>query len=247
MIRLIRAELIKLRTTQVWFWLLVATLALGALTIIGPIASDPTIGPSDVAGLFGNAATAYIAVFVLGVLILTTEYRYQTITPTLLTTPKRWQVVIAKGLTMIVVGAVYALLTVLIQVAIGIPWLAARGVDISATGPDGVLVPVVKAFVVVVLYGLLGFGFGALTRNQIVGVVVGVVYVVILENLVVAIPGVKHAFPYLPGGGAASIGGAESINGVDLLPLWGGVAILVGWTVVLVVAGLSTSLRRDIT
>ena len=247
MIRLFRAELIKLRTTQVWFWLLVATLGLGALTIIGPIASDPTIGASDVPQLFGNAATAYIAVFVLGVLIVTTEYRYQTITPTLLTTPKRWQVVLAKGLTMVVVGAVYALATVLIQVAIGIPWLAARGVDLSATGPDGVLVPVVKAFVVVVLYGLLGFGFGALARNQIVGVVVGVIYVVVLENLVVAIPGVKHAFPYLPGGGAAAIGGTERINGVDLLPLWGGVAILVGWTVVLVVAGLSTSLRRDIT
>lgn len=247
MIRLFRAELIKLRTTQVWFWLLVATLGLGALTIIGPIASNRDLASSDVPQLFGNAATAYIAVFVLGVLILTTEYRYQTITPTLLTTPRRWQVVLAKGLTMVVVGAVYALATVLIQVAIGIPWLAARGVDIAATGPDGVVVPVVKAFVVVVLYGLLGFGFGALARNQIVGVVVGVIYVVVLENLVVAIPGVKHAFPYLPGGGAAAIGGTERINGVDLLPLWGGVAILVGWTVVLVVAGLSTSLRRDIT
>lgn len=247
MIRLFRAELIKLRTTQVWFWLLVATLALGAISVIGPIASQPDLTSSDVPDLFSGAAAAYIAVFVLGVLIVTTEYRYQTITPTLLTTPKRWLVVLAKGLTMIVVGAVYSLATVLIQVAIGLPWLAARGVDVSATGPDGVVIPIVKAFVVVVLYGLLGFGFGALARNQVVGVVVGVVYVVVLENLLVAIPGVKHAFPYLPGGGAASIGGADTINGVDLLPLAGGVAILVGWTVVLVGLGLTTSLRRDIT
>ncbi len=247
MIRLFRAELIKLRTTQVWFWLLVATLALGALTVIGPIAGDSQLSNDEVPNIFANAATAFVAVFVLGVLIVTTEYRYQTITPTLLTTPKRWQVVVAKGLTMVVVGAVYAFATIVIQVAIGLPWLAARGLDVEATGPNGVVVPIVKAFVVVVLYGLLGFGFGALARNQIVGVVVGVIYVVVVENLLVVIPGVKYAFPYLPGGGAASIGGTDTINGVDLLPLAGGVLILVGWTVVLVGLGLTTSLRRDIT
>ena len=247
MIRNVRSELIKLRTTQVWFWLLVATLALGALSVIGPIASDPDLSAEEVPNLFAGASAAYIAVFVLGVLIVTTEYRYQTITPTLLTTPKRWQVIVAKGATMVLVAIVYAIATVAIQVAIALPWLAARGLDVAATGDNGVIVPIVEAFVVVVLYGLLGFGFGALARNQIVGVVVGVVYVVILENLIIALPGVKYAFPYLPGGGAASITGNESFNDVDLLPLAGGVAILVGWTVVLVGLGLATSLRRDIT
>ena len=38
MIRLVRAEFLKLRTTQVWFWLLLGTIAVGALLAVASIA-----------------------------------------------------------------------------------------------------------------------------------------------------------------------------------------------------------------
>ena len=39
--------------------------------------------------MFASSSTAYVVVFVLGVLAVTTEFRYQTITPTVLQTPSR--------------------------------------------------------------------------------------------------------------------------------------------------------------
>src|SRR4051794_4758359 len=99
MIRLITAEFLKLRTTQVWFWLLLAAVAISALLVIGPIASGNVDNGRDVANMFGSAALAYIVLFVLGVLGVTTEFRYQTITPTVLLTPSRWAIVTAKLIT----------------------------------------------------------------------------------------------------------------------------------------------------
>ena len=91
MIALVRAEFLKLRTTQVWFWMLFAAVAVTALLVVAQIASNKTISSTDVAGIFTASATGYIVVFVLGVLGITTEFRYQTITPTVLTTPSRWR------------------------------------------------------------------------------------------------------------------------------------------------------------
>src|SRR5919107_504804 len=123
MIRLIRAEFLKLRTTQVWFWLLLATIAVGALLAVANIAPpDATRSEEKVPALFATfaASPAYILVFVLGVLGVTTEFRYQTITPTVLQTPSRWAIVTAKMITYALVGVVFALIAVGVQLAVAI-------------------------------------------------------------------------------------------------------------------------------
>ena len=136
MIRLVRAELLKLRTTQVWFWLLIAAVAIAAVFVIGPFAASDISTAHDLADVFHGASIAYIVVFVLGALGVTTEFRYQTITPTVLATPSRWSLVGAKMITYAMVGAAYALICLVIQLAIAVPWLAARHEHISFTsGP----------------------------------------------------------------------------------------------------------------
>jgi hypothetical protein len=104
--RLVRAEFRKLRTTQVWLWLLLASIAITALLVTAQLAShDGVQSYDDAVGVFTSSGTAYIAVFVLGVLGVTTEYRYQTITPTILATPSRWALISAKMITYAIVGA----------------------------------------------------------------------------------------------------------------------------------------------
>ena len=98
---LVRAEFRKLLSTQVWFWLLLASVAITVLGVVGTIAGtssdfDLQLHVRDV---FVSANSAYIALFVLGVLAVTTEFRYQTITPTVLGTPSRWLIVGAKAIT----------------------------------------------------------------------------------------------------------------------------------------------------
>ena len=199
MIQLVRAELLKLRTTQVWFWMFLLAIAVGVLAVVATLASNDVKSPADVPLLFANANGAIVTAFILGVLGITTEFRYQTITPTVLQTPSRWTVVAAKLLSYAIIGLAYALACLAVQPMIALPWLSAKGIDFSLSDPD--LRRAIFGFpVIFLLFAIMGIGVGALLRNQIVAMVVGLVFLLALENILVAIPKVRNAYPYLPGG-----------------------------------------------
>src|SRR6185437_4539416 len=85
----------------------------------------------NVHDIFSSANIAYIGGYVLGLLSVTTEFRYQTITPTVLATPSRWRLIGAKMSAFAIVGAAFALVCVATELLIAVPWLAARGVSLS--------------------------------------------------------------------------------------------------------------------
>jgi hypothetical protein len=252
MIRLVRAEFLKLRTTQVWFWLLLATIAVGALLAVAQLASHDGIhSEAKVPDLFAGFAStpAYVIPFTLGALGVTTEFRYQTITPTVLQTPSRWAIVTAKMITYAVVGVVYSIVALLAETIVGVPWLNARNIPVH-WGNGEVQHAIFGTFAVLALFGIVGLGIGALLRNQIVAIVVGIVFLVVIENILLAIPGVKHAWPYTPNGATQAIlytHGSNHVNGVHLLPTGGGVIVLLLWAFVPAILGAAFSMNRDIT
>lgn len=250
MINIVRSEFRKLLTTQVWLWLLLASVAITALLVVAQIApSDGIQDQNDAVGVFTSSGTAYIAVFVLGVLGVTTEYRYQTITPTVLATPSRTALVAAKMITYAVVGAVFGIVCVIVQVAIALPWLSAKGYDISL-GTHNVPRALLSVFVVLALFGVIGLGIGALLRNQIVAVAVGVIFLLVINNLFVIIPGVKYIYPYTPSGGinaVFTITGSRVVNHVTLTSGLGGVVVLLLWAIVPAIVGSNLTMTRDIT
>jgi ABC-2 type transport system permease protein len=249
-IRLIRAEFLKLRTTQVWLWMLLAAIAVTVLITVAQLA------PHDGVDNYGEAVdaitapgVAYVVVFVLGVLGVTTEFRYQTITPSVLVTPSRWSLVSAKMITYALVGAIYSIICVAIEVAIAFPWLSSKHIDISLTSPH---VPraLLGVFAAVALFGIVGLGVGALLRNQIVAVTVGVIFLLVINNVLLAIPVVKHVFPYTPVGAVDAIFTITStrvVNDVTLLSGLGGVIALVLWAFVPAIIGAGFTMNRDIT
>jgi len=250
MIRLIRAEVLKLRTTQVWLWLLLADIAVGALVAIGSLAPHDAIKESkDVPFLFATSNSALLTAFVLGVLGITTEFRYQTITPTVLATPSRWTVVTAKMLAYLIVGIGYALACTAVMLAVAVPWLHTLGLSVDF-GDWDVLRAIGSVFLVLALFGTIGLGFGALVRNQIVAVSVGVIFLLVLNQILLAIPGVRVIYPYTPNGAVTAlfvISGDRTSDGVTLLSPAAGIAVLVGYAVVPAVIGASLTLNRDIT
>jgi len=250
MTRLIRAEFLKFRSTQVWFWLLLGAIAVAVLVVVGNLAPSDGVRDADgVRDMFASSGLAYIVVFVLGVLGITTEFRYLTITGTVLATPSRWALVTAKLITYAVIGAVYAAACLLAQLAVAVPWLNAKNVEWSLSGND-MPTTLLGVFVVVALFGIVGLGIGALIRNQIVAVSVGVVFLLVLENILLAIPGVKHAYPFMPGGAARALlinGHDRSANGVTLLSPLAGVVVLLLWAFVPAFVGARVTLTRDIT
>ncbi len=251
MIRLVRAEFLKVRTTQVWFWLLLATVAVSALLVVAQIAPhDGVRQTSDVPDMFASSSTAFVVVFVLGVLGVTTEFRYQTITPTVLQTPSRWAIMTAKMITYALLGAAFAVVAVAVQLAVAAPWLSAKHIHVDyASGP--VRHAIIGVFAVVALFGIVGLGFGALLRNQIVAVVVGILFLLVLENVLLAIPVVRKAWPYTPNGGIQAIlhttGSTKVISGVHLLSTGAGVVVLLLWAFIPAIAGAAFTMNRDIT
>ncbi|HEV7193554.1 MAG TPA: ABC transporter permease [Jatrophihabitantaceae bacterium] len=250
MINLIRAEFLKLRTTQVWFWLLLASIAVSALIVVAAYASHHGVQNSqDVADVFGSASTSDIAVFILGILGVTTEFRYQTITPTVLATPSRWAIVTAKMITYGLVGAAFSAICVLVEVAIAVPWISSKHLSVGL-GDGHIPHSLIGVFVVVALYGIIGLGVGSLVKNQIVAVSVGLLFLLILENIVLAIPKVKNVYPFTPAGASSAIlttNPTADFNGITLLSTAGGVIVLLLWAIVPAVLGASITMNRDIT
>src|SRR4051812_43160016 len=188
--QLVRAELLKWRTTRSFYGMIAGGVALVSLAVSAAIA---TAGPGGSAGLntteglrsvFGGAVNAGFLILVLGIITTAGEYRQNTITTALLVTPCRRQLVVAKAIAMAIIGASLAFMATVITLAISLPWLAAKGIHPALLSSDvaGVLL---GSAAVIVLFGFIGLGVGAIVRNQVAAIVGSLVWLLIVEKLLV--------------------------------------------------------------
>jgi ABC-2 type transport system permease protein len=249
---LVRAELLKLRTVKLPWWLLVATLALVALGVVATVLTAGMegvpieLGDADLlARAVSSASGGNVLLLVLGILVLTQEFRFGTATPSFLATPQRWRVVVAKLVAVSLTGAVFAAASALLALVLSYALIGLRGGE--AVLDRSVLEVLGAVFLVLLLYGPIGIGVGALVRNQIAAVVLALAWVFVAEQLLVAL--LPEVGRWTPGGGTAAVlqlGDLATTRG-DLLPVWGGALLLVGYAVVLSGVGAAVTLRRDLT
>ena len=266
-----RSETTKQFTTSIW-WVLAIVLvayvgftaavlgfvftasASGALPGNGP--QIPTEGLS--ATLYSTAtAVGYVFPLLLGTLMVTTEFRHKTLTPTFLATPKRGIVLWAKIIVGILVGVLFGVIGVVSSVAASAGFLVASGLDTDLTSVDtwALFGRMILAFI---LWVLIGIGVGVLVRNQ-VGAIVGVlVFTQFLEPVGRAaasfVDGLSDVTRFLPGAASDALVGASIFNmgmastgaSSDALEWWAGGLVLLGYAVVFVVLGQLVSWRRDV-
>jgi ABC-2 type transport system permease protein len=216
--------------------------------VVTAIDDHDSRAPVDYYGLFTQSQGAGVALLVLGLLGLTTEFRHKTITPTLLATPNRWRLLAGKAASYGIFAIIYALICVGLNFAIAIIWLSAAGVPIEYG--HGVPGGVGKAFLTLVLTGMFGLGLGALLRNQAAAMVFGIVYFFILDNVLNYVPWIRKGYAYTPGGGVKAFNSDGHIEGMPgdvhlLAPAAGGLLFL-AWSLALLVVGGRVSLNRDI-
>jgi ABC-type transport system involved in multi-copper enzyme maturation permease subunit len=262
MTALVRAEFQKLFSTRLWWVMLLVMLIytgvfLGFMTFLAGV--QPVGGAGG--GLPGRETPEFqqiawslgsgsgIFVMILGIVMMTSEYRYQTITSTFLTTPRRGRVVAAKLLAGFGVGVLFGVATVLLTAAVVLPAVALSGGEATVIGND---IPRISLGVVagIALYGLFGIGLGALIRNQIGAIVGAVIWVFIVEGLLNSIPALQVVGKWTPGGAATALLNVEFDTGfgeLSLLPAWAGAAVLVAYALIFSVVASLTTLRRDIT
>jgi ABC-type transport system involved in multi-copper enzyme maturation permease subunit len=246
-IGLFAAELLKLRTIRgTWGYALTA-IGLAALVTAGTIgsASAEERFASDFQHrlvLDASGATIILALL-LGITLVTNEFRHGTITPTLLVTPQRGRLLAAKLLAGGATGVVLLLLALVVIAAVGIVWLGLLDVPLelgdAARGAGRVLVAAVIA-------GALGAAYGGLIHAQVAALVGALVWLFVVESLLGGLLGLIDAdgvMDYFPGQVIFSIGD-PNMGGLSF-----GAAVLVGLAHVAgatVLAFVRTS-RRDIT
>lgn len=251
MTRQIRSELLKLHTAR--SFIVMVGLGVGLAVLISVVTalkadySHLSHGPSEPG--IDQISTASLVVFftlMLGVLTVTTEYRHGSIASTLLVEPNRRRLLAAKLVAACAVGALVAILTGGICLALGAAILPGRGFSL---GLDGKLVAELLAGMAIAgaLMAAIGVGIGAMIRKQTAAVVGILVYLLLLEPLVTSVA-IKSLDRFSIGNALAQLTSTARVNGLDHAfgQVTGGL-LLAGYAVVLVLAGAIVIQTRDIT
>lgn len=246
---LVHAELLKLRTTRMFYFNALAALAFVPVSLAiaiftaGQSGGGPALDTSEgVRHVMSAASSGTVIVLILGILVMAGEFRHNTATSTFLVSPDRRRVVGAKLLASSLVGAGLAVVASVLTLAIALPWLAAKDVDVSVLGGD--VGPVLLgAMAATALYALVGVGLGSLIRNQTAAVVVALVWVMVVEGLLVSfLPEVGR---WLPGGAVAALTGVATADG-GLLPMWAAGLLFGAYGLMFAAVGIHLIVRRDV-
>jgi ABC-2 type transport system permease protein len=264
----IRAEFAKLLTTRIWWILLIILVgyvaftaaiiaaAFGGLLPGGEEAGIPTEGLYEVVYTIATSV-GYVFPVILGTLVVTGEYRHQTVTPTFLATPRRGTVLVAKLVVLFVAGAVYGVFALVGSVGAGAPMLALAD---SATGFDDPELWLLfgRSILAMALWAVVGVGVGTLIPGQIAAIVVLLAFTQfiepILRTVAAFVDGLSGIGQFLPGAAGDALVGASIFSAfggggpsAEALEWWQGGLVLLAYAVATTVGGFFTTWRKDVT
>jgi ABC-2 type transport system permease protein len=213
-VRQVYAELLKIRTAP-WTTLI---LVLSMLAIVGlgaaGISNDAEDGflPSPETDIIDVAGTSAIFALLLGILLITWEYRHGTITQTFLAAPRRERVVAAKIGLAAVVGVVLAVAALALGIAIAELWLGNQFKLESEHWRHAGRVVLGAA-----LWAVLGLGLGATLQSQVGALILALVWFLVIELILVGLGStIRDIGRYLPGEVLRQFAGAGAGGEDDL-------------------------------
>jgi ABC-2 type transport system permease protein len=251
MIRVIRAEWRKLRRPTLFFGTIGAALSFTNLftTLLFTLIDSPrgnsdpanpisremlssfggsVIGFSNVAGLLGIIAYCVFAAQTAQ------EYTYGTLRNLLVRQPGRLRLLAGKLISM----KLFALLMVLVSgvVSIALSYLLAPGAKVeralwfTSDGWSQIIQTYVNVSISVVGFGILGMIMGLLLRSPISAISIGVIWILIIENILGAVK--SSTLDWLPGSqlNVIAVGGTPQVSyshGMTLAAIYIGVGALV--------------------
>ena len=257
MIPMIRSEFRKVTTTRVLMWLTIAIILFSILNVtllvfLSPRGMaqvsdvNPLLDPAYVTNIIGAAGSSSVFVLIIGIIGMTGEYRHMTITSTFLVTPRRPRVLIAKGISYAIIGAVLGAVAFVVSYAVTLLSLATtEHAAVDGTIALQIFTGVVLGFA---LYALLGVALGGLIKVQVAAIIGVLVWVLIIEALLTVF--VDWIGKWLPGGALDAVLQTTNVSGrggTDILPIWAGALVLIGYVLVFGALASVTTLRRDIT
>lgn len=267
-LRLIRSELLKIRTINAWWWF-----ALGALlwTLIAmafnmwfaytAFDNPELLTGADTSPAF-HGANVYTSgqflglmlVMLLGIIIVTNEFFHQTATVTFLTTPHRTTVIANKLVTAALIAVGFWAVTTAIAVGGGMVFFSTQDHGLLL-GEWEVQRGILLNLVAYAIWGIFGVAIGTLINSQLaatiiaavaylVGTQVAALLFLLLSNLFdnESIMDWQVLIPSVASS-VMTTGSGEADGG---LAWWVGALILLGYAVVAGAIGILITRRRDI-
>jgi ABC-2 type transport system permease protein len=243
MITQIKAELLKIRTTRTTIGLilgmvvliLLITLLTGLLTHPSGLASKEDqrqlLSLSSITGVFSALA---------GVLLVTSEYRFGTIRPTILFNPARSHLLTAKVVAGALAGLAFGIFGEAIGWAIGYAILDGRGITVVLSSSD-ILLLTLGGLAGAALWGAIGAGLGAIIHNQVGAVITLLAWGLVVDSLLFGL--VPSVGRFTPGRASDALMGLRVHH---LVSPGAGAITLIAWAGALAVLGIALSVRQDI-
>jgi ABC-2 type transport system permease protein len=245
---LLRAELLKQRSTRTTVGLLAAMLVLVLLAellhVSSPAADKLATLSRQKAVLMPGQLMGTLFAALLGALAITGEIRHGTIRPTLLANPRRVPMLVAKAAVSALFGAGLGLVAGAAAEAVVVSVLAARGITIHLDAGDYAL-PLLGGAAAGALWAAIGVGVGALVRNQVATLVGLCAWLLFAEQLLLGDLANLAIHRYLPGAAAAALAGQKPETTTLLAPA-AALVLLVAYSAASVVAGSISADRRDV-
>jgi ABC-2 type transport system permease protein len=244
MTRLVRAELLKLRTTRLLLWLGLLTLALEVLVIalhVGQDSLESLAEPRQQRDVVSIAAVSALISLILGIVSSAGEFVHGTINHTLLVAPVRERVVGAKLAAAAIAGAVLGLVSCVFAWGFAALLLSSRSVPIHLFS-GSVLRVAAGTILAAALTGAFGIGYGTIVPGQTAAIVIVLIWLLVGEPLV----GIADVEQYAPGHVVASVVEAGNQSS-DLLRFGPGLAVAILYLALAGTLGTIVLNRTDVT
>jgi ABC-2 type transport system permease protein len=175
---LLRAELLKLRTTRTFVTLVSVTLVLSLVVVSLSTILEDDFNERNVRELFTFDFSS-LFILLLGVTGMAGEWRHRTITSSVLAAPDRIRLLLAKLIAYAVAGALLSLIVTISMMALGTLILSLR--DLTTLGLADLADVLWRNLLVAALLGAFGVCIGGIVRNQIVAIVGLLIFAFALE------------------------------------------------------------------
>lgn len=239
---LLRAELLKLRTTRTFVTLVIVTLALSLLVVGLSTMLTEGFTEDSVRELFTFDFSS-LFILLLGVVGMAGEWRHRTITSSVLAAPDRVRLLAAKLISYAVAGTVLSLIVTAALMVLGTLILSSRGE--TTLGLADLADVLWRNLVVAALLGAFGVCIGGLLRNQIVAIVGLLIFAFVLEPTLLALePEVGRFGPTV--GAPNGIIGINPVSEGDLLAPGIAFVVMLGWVGLGFAATAAALRRRDL-
>ncbi len=257
-LRLLHAEWTKIRSVRstVWSLAIFAVVAIGLSYLIAAVISHDWNAPGNhpnhatlisnpTAVIFGaGMGLGQLAICVLGVIVISSEYTSGAIRASLLAVPRRIPMLAAKAAVfaalVFVVGAITTFVTFFLTTAV-------LRSHISITlGQPGMTKAIIGGVLYLTVLGLFAMSIGGLIRHTAGAIAIVIAVVIVVPPLVSLIPGTiaNHVHGYLPTVAGPLVAQTSQQPG-DVLSGWQGFGVFCAWTAVLLAICGWLLVRRD--